>query len=146
MKLRQTYNLFLDDVRSPGHCLLYHTAFMPQNRAMYTLEDWTIVRDYEEFVKIVTEKMEAGEFPAKVSFDHDLADIHYDPTTWTENFKYKEKTGYDAAQWLVSLCIDNGFSLPECYVHSQNGVGSKRICEAIADYARYQEKFSPKND
>jgi hypothetical protein len=113
---------------------------------MYTMEEWVIVKDYEEFTKVITEKMALGEFPIKVSFDHDLADIHYDPSTWTETFVYKEKTGYDAAMWLVNLCIDNGLALPTCYVHSQNGVGAKRITQAITDYDRYHEKFSPKRD
>lgn len=144
--MKQTYNLFLDDARMPEQCLLYNTAYMPQNRAMYTLEPWVIAKDYEDFVRIVTEKFAQGEFPVKVSFDHDLADIHYDPTTWTESFVYKEKTGNEAAQWFVNFCIDNEIPLPTCHIHTQNGVGGKRIYESLKDYDRYMSKFSSKRE
>jgi hypothetical protein len=38
-----------------------------------------------------------------------------------------EKTGYQAAKWLVDYCVDNSLSIPEYIVHSQNEVGKKNI-------------------
>lgn len=141
-----TYNLFLDDVRLPSDCTLYKTSLMPWNRSMYTLEQWEIVRNYEEFVSIVAKKFEKGEFPRKVSFDHDLAELQYHPGTWTESFYYHEKTGNDAAKWFVEFCIENELLLPECYVHSQNPVGAKRIYETLCDFDRFYERFSRNKD
>jgi hypothetical protein len=65
--------------------------------------------------------------PDEVSFDHDLAEIHYDPKTYTESFKYEEKTGYDAAKWMCDYCWTNGLPLPEFNCHSANPVGRENI-------------------
>ena len=73
------YNLFLDDIRDPSACLNYRTKFMPENSRAYSLEDWVIVRSYSEFTEIIKSKFASSEFPGLISFDHDLADIHYDP-------------------------------------------------------------------
>jgi hypothetical protein len=97
--------LYLDDIRIPK------------------TEGWDIVRTYEEFVDWIKK----NGLPSEVSFDHDLAEIHYDPSTWTENFKYHEKTGYDAAKWMCGYCMENGLPLPEFNCHSANLVGRENI-------------------
>jgi hypothetical protein len=56
-----------------------------------------------------------------------LADIHYDPSTWTENFKYHEETGYDCAKWMKTFYESKEKELPEIYVHSMNPVGTQNI-------------------
>lgn len=61
-----SYNLFLDDFRVPMDVLRY----MPKYQ-YYVDKEWDIVRNYDEFVKIVTEKG----IPQAVSFDHDLAAV-----------------------------------------------------------------------
>ena len=47
-------------------------------------EGWDIVRTYEDFVEWITK----NGLPNEVSFDHDLAEINYDPETFKETFKY----------------------------------------------------------
>lgn len=118
------YNLFLDDERSPSQAGVY----MKNN--LYFDLTWIIVRDYNAFVKVILEKG----MPVLVSFDHDLADIHYNPKTWTANFKYKEKTGKDCAIWLVNHCMDTGKEFPKWYVHSMNPVGGPSIASYITSY------------
>jgi len=139
--IRKAYNLFLDDIRFPEDCTYYKTKGMPSNRAIYTQEEWYIVRSYKEFVDKITKEFIDGKFPAIVSFDHDLADIHYDPATWTESFVYHEETGKDAAKWLVQFCIDNDIDLPECWVHSMNPIGGEGIMKTLNDWNVYQERF-----
>lgn len=135
------YNLFLDDVRMPDDCVNYRTALMPENRRMYTMERWIIARNYKEFTKMVEMNYLAGYFPEKVSFDHDLAAIHYDPRTWKESFEYTEETGNDCAKWFVQFCIDKQLDLPECFVHSMNPVGGRKITETLNDFYRYKSKL-----
>jgi hypothetical protein len=144
MKLKQTYNVFLDDDRDPAQCTTYSTLYMPQNKRMYTMEKWEVVRNYTDFVKLIIDRMEKGEFPLKISFDHDLADEHYAPLTKPGDpypTEFTEKTGNEAAKWLVNQCIVEDIELPECWVHSQNPIGSKRIRETLDDYWRYVKKF-----
>ena len=119
--------LYLDDVRCPK------------------TEGWDIVRTYEDFVDWVTK----NGIPNEVSFDHDLAEIDYDPTTQTESFKYHEKTGYDAAKFLVDVFYDNNvdrfqmnrkdkkeseIKFPVVYVHSANPIGSANIMGYINNF------------
>lgn len=53
-----------------------------------------MVRNYEDFIETV---QKYGTKIELISFDHDLALIHYDPKTHTESFQYTELTGYDCA-------------------------------------------------
>jgi len=123
------YNLFLDDVRSPAG------AFIHTSNPYYLDRVWIIVRSYDDFVKRIVDRG----LPEIVSFDHDLADVHYDPSTWTEGFVYHEKTGMDCAKWLVNHCLDTGKQFPKWYVHSQNPVGGKNIKALIENYLKHCE-------
>lgn len=89
------YNLFLDDVRQPGSVESYINNQVLQ--VLYRNTTWVIVRNYNDFVNTIKERG----LPEIISFDHDLADINYDPQTQQESFVYNEKTGYDCAKWLV---------------------------------------------
>jgi hypothetical protein len=106
--------LYLDDIRIPK------------------TEGWDIVRTYEDFV----EWIEKNGLPEEVSFDHDLAEISYDPTTQTESFKYYEKTGYDAAKWLCDYCWTNGLPIPKWNVHSANPVGRDNIKQLMENFEK----------
>ena len=97
--------LYLDDVRD-----------LPD-------ESFLLARSYEQAVLFVKE----NGIPPFISFDHDLASIHYDPSTWTEGFEYSEKTGLDCAKYLIDYCRDRGLKLPEVKVHSMNPVGRENI-------------------
>jgi hypothetical protein len=134
------YNLFLDDIRDPSVCMHYKTKYMPDDRREYTMSEWTIVRNYKEFTEAIIANFSAGRFPGLVSFDHDLADIHYDPSTQSESFEYKEETGLDCARFLVQFCISNELNLPEFYVHSANPIGAENIYQAMHDYFKFKER------
>ncbi len=123
--------LFLDDVRVPKDCLGYMHLRIGAENPIY-LEEWVIARNYDEFVQIVKDN-----FPniSHVSFDHDLADEHYDLDAMSDIEKYnelysnfKEKTGVDCAEFLKKYYKDNNTPLPEkMYVHSMNTVGMYNI-------------------
>ena len=111
------YKIYLDDVRTPID------------------KDWIVVRNYEEFVNYITN----NGLPYLISFDHDLADEHYDPSMYSGNYddvakNFKEKTGMDAARFLVNLSMDTGIELPKIYVHSANPIGSQNIISYINNY------------
>lgn len=114
------YKLFLDDIRTPLGVSLF------SSNPLYKYDDWVIVRTYNEFVKIITERG----LPLLVSFDHDLADF---------DINYDEKTGYDCAKWLVNYCIDNNLDLPDYLVHSWNNVGKDNIISYIENYKKHQK-------
>lgn len=117
--------LFLDDIRSPKDAIGLVPSHMNQ---FYWANDWDVVRSHNEFVDwIVTNGV-----PDFVSFDHDLADEHYDEfmnlrDRSFEGYVPMEKTGYESAKWLVDHCLDKGVGLPEYQVHSANPVGKANI-------------------
>jgi hypothetical protein len=124
--------LFLDDIRIPKDAIGLVPSAMNQ---FYWENDWNVVRNYDEFCDYI-QKYGSPDF---VSFDHDLADDHYNDLFSDENWSkndtdivlkyddYKEKTGYECAKWLVDYCLENGLQLPDYAVHSANPVGKKNI-------------------
>jgi hypothetical protein len=136
------YSLFLDDIREPNECLTY------LHEPRYGTRKWVVVRSHAEFVQLVVDKWNDGQFPELVSFDHDLADEHYDPTMYhgvdaynAKSVNFKEETGNETARWFVQFCIDQSIELPECLVHSMNPSGKERIKQTLKDYDRYMSKF-----
>ncbi len=124
--------LFLDDIRIPKDAI----GLVPSNFNQFYFENnWNIVRNYTQFCRWIEE----NGIPDFISFDHDLADDHYNDLFSDENWKkndsdiilkydeYKEKTGYECAKWLVDYCLENGTKLPDYQVHSANPVGKKNI-------------------
>lgn len=114
------YNLFLDDIQQPQSAANY---MPPHQRDQYRLEEWVVVRNYDEFRDYIVEHGR----PNKVSFDHDLAQIHYDPATWSEGFAYDVETGYDCAKWMLWFFNENEWDLPEIHCHFMNPVGKQNI-------------------
>ena len=110
------------------------------------MDDWVIVRNYDEFVKTITE----NGVPVILSFDHDLADEHYRPSMYDKDEHYtgyytdgtfKEKTGYECAKWLIDYCIDNKVDTPTIvYIHSMNPVGGKNIKGIFDSYNKHHGK------
>ena len=47
-----------------------------------------------------------------------------------------EKTGYDAAKFLVAESMEKNIPLPQIYVHSANPIGSSNIMGYINNYYR----------
>jgi hypothetical protein len=111
-----SYKLFLDDVRDPEEFSKIYSL---------PLGPWIVAKNYAEFRQIIEEKGA----PFFISFDHDLADEHYDKPGAIS----KEKTGYDCALWLCDYCLENRLTLPEYGVHSMNPVGKRRI-EALLEH------------
>ena len=115
-----SYNLFLDDLRDP-------------NLFLNDTKTWVVVRTYNQFVETITKQG----LPNFISFDHDLADEHYEGIVDYDN--YKEKTGYDCAKWLVEYCMKTNQSLPEWQVHSMNPVGRININMILSIYKDKEE-------
>ena len=116
------YNLFLDD--DPKR--------IPHKLTWIELPpvEWVIVRNYKDFVDTI---LRDG-VPERISFDHDLADQHYQEFHRANNsdkkFNYEnvtEKTGYDCAKWLANHCVENNIKIPQYYVHTMNPMGAANI-------------------
>lgn len=122
--------IFLDDIRIPKDAIGLVPSALNQ---FYWNDNWIVVRNYYEFCNYI-QKFGLPDF---VSFDHDLADFHYDYTpddydSMTEDemnvkFGSMEKTGYECAKWLVDWCLENSSNLPDYIVHSANPIGKQNI-------------------
>lgn len=118
--------LFLDDVRHPVDCVKYMHSRIGKLNLIY-LEQWEMAKNFRQFQEWVEYAYQVGEEITHVSFDHDLADIHYDPKTQQESFAYDENTGYDCAKWMLEFYKDKKLKLPIMFVHSMNPVGTEKI-------------------
>ena len=118
--------LFLDDNRLPAEV----------NGDIYDEAGWRVVGNYQEFISYV---MEEG-VPEVVSFDHDLADEHYD-IDWYEVYveglmpATSQPTGLECLKWLVKFCQDTNTPMPKKMLcHSMNPIGKQMIEEHIAKW------------
>lgn len=122
--------LFLDDVRKVTD--IYEDD-----------DNFIVVKNYDEFVKYI----KLNGLPDFISFDHDLADEHYNigidlyakdkPLDYN---LYKEKTGMECAKWLINYCLDNKLKLPKFKVHSANPAGRENILSILNNFKKFQEK------
>ena len=129
----ESYNLFLDDVRSPA-CVTWPILEIDESKynltrqAMLPSLNWVVVRDYYEFTKMIEERG----LPEVIAFDHDLADLQHQIAKEDGEVYEGEMTGNDCAQWLVNLCFDTKQKIPnKIYVHSMNPVGGANIVGTI---------------
>jgi hypothetical protein len=130
----KTIKIYLDDVRTPID------------------PEWTVVRDYEQFV---TKVLEVGlENIETISLDHDLGVTamkeyfnNVSPNYTLDYNNIEEKTGYDCAKWLIKHYLDdyenkssrdtkrkNGIPFPTVYTHSANPIGSGNITGYINNF------------
>lgn len=117
--------IFLDDIRTPLGTTHVKIPNYP----------YTIVRNYNEFVKSVQEYYDlVGDSPVFVTFDHDLSDTQYvlNPDYSDPN----EKTGFHCASWLIYFCRDNNLDFPEYMVHSMNPKGKENIIGWIESHRK----------
>jgi hypothetical protein len=139
--LRRTVNLFLDDIRFPARTFIVNGVKEPislQEVSGVSPEDWVIVRNYEEFVSHIRH----FGAPKKVSFDHDLCDDHMNeylkirdiPSKKFDYAKFKTKTGFHCAQYLIQHCADNSLDFPEYFIHTYNHIGYENIEKEITKY------------
>ncbi len=121
------YNIYLDDVRTP----------LP-NPTTHDVQEWTVVRSYDEFVAKITEI--GLENIGLISLDHDLGDsamaewhnnVYHNYTLNYDNIT--EKTGMDCTKWLVEQWL-NGAPVVPVMVHSANAVGSANMMGYINNY------------
>ena len=131
----ESYNLFLDDVRSPFDCYVY------KKDERYVKCEWVIVRSHDEFVEKIDSMWDQKLFPSLVSFDHDLADEHYISAMYDGVEEYNRvaksftiPTGRRSAEYLVSFCKTNLLVLPDCMIHTMNPAGEQRIKNALSMY------------
>lgn len=128
--------IYLDDVRTPLD------------------KDWIVVRDYYGFVNLVN-KLGLTNI-SLISLDHDLGDSAMQEyfNNVSKNYKLDynniyEKTGYDAAKWLVNefyVLNENRINMsrfdkkqkpikfPKVVVHSANPIGSANIMGYINNF------------
>jgi len=123
------YRIYLDDIRTPKS---------PNNEWVEGIEEWTVVRSYDEFVqKVNSVGLENIEI---ISLDHDLGDtamnewLHGVTKNYSINYdNITEKTGYDCAKWLVSQWMD-GKPVVRVVTHSANAIGSANIMGYVNNY------------
>lgn len=124
-------NIFLDDIRDPHWCLIYMSARIGAKAHMYVSEQWLTVRTVEEFLDAI--RKNAGKI-TKVSFDHDLAEEHYNHDLmsqegWEEYHGIEERalTGYDAAVSMKNIYNELELPMPEIFAHTMNPAGMNNI-------------------
>lgn len=127
--------LFLDDVRTPKDCLNYMYKRIGSLNPIY-LEEWEIVRTHEQFVSFINDNARQI---THISFDHDLADLHYDNTMYESEEAYNkhlesvgEKTGFDSAKYMKWFYDENKLKYPIMFVHSMNPIGTKKIVDLFS--------------
>ena len=114
--------LWLDDYRNPNECMDYVKIVCP------IIKDPSViiwVKSYDEFVEYINNYG----LPDAIGFDHDLADD-----------SSNEKTGYDAAKFLVDYCLENNADLPEFGSQSANPVGRENILKLLNNFKRYVQR------
>ena len=120
MKKKIKEILWLDDYRNPKNWIDYIKNVFPT----IVKEKYEIVwvTSYDEFVKYIN----YYGLPDAIGFDHDLADEGPN-----------EKTGYDAAKFLVDYCLDNNEDLPEFVSQSDNPAGRENILRLLNNFKKY---------
>ena len=136
-----TYNIFLDDNRNPIDVYEY------TNRLEYKIFAWKVVRSYQEFVDLFTERLMNNELPRLVSFDHDLATEHY--LIAARNFlnEFDENsvnipTGWHALLWMINTYVEDDMKLPHILLHTKNPAGKKNMQSLIDEYGVNSKKWT----
>ena len=133
--------IYLDDVRTPKQGPMEGV-------------DWTVVRNYQEFVDAV--KQIGLENIHIISLDHDLGDSamseyfnNVSPNFTLDYNNIMEKTGYHCAKWLIEHFyeVNEGrltmerferrnipVKFPTVYVHSANPIGSANIMGYVNNF------------
>jgi hypothetical protein len=125
------YNLFLDDYRQPSRC----SYVKKENQKYYFEYLWEVVKNYKEFVSIIEEKG----LPDMVSFDHDLADVHYDNKSRKEHFKYYPETGLDCMKWMINYILENNLPPPKVLIHSMNPAGAENMKQLFNNFLKHYQ-------
>lgn len=134
--------LWLDDIRNP-----FIPTYINQYKQLRDVRDSSFyeviwVRNYEEMKEWIAH----NSLPDIISFDHDLADEHYTPPKYWDDYQaskeyqdsqdYKEKTGLDCAKMVVDYCMDYNRQLPHYFSHSANPVGRDNILGLLNNFKK----------
>lgn len=119
------YLLWLDDYRNP---FIDYEGRVPKNEEFDGII-WVL--NYSEFTRYIL----YNGVPHVISFDHDLADEHYD--TSKPISEYREKTGNDCLRWLIEYCMNNKILLPKIYFHTANPVGKENMQSVLNSYNKH---------
>lgn len=119
--------IFLDDVRQPDEAGSWMHYRIGKLNPIYYEDGWVVARNYNEFVALVSKNYSKI---THISFDHDLADEHYELflRDKDELLKYykkekREMTGYDCAKWTKDFYKQKNEELPVIFVHTLNAMG-----------------------
>jgi len=129
--------LWLDDLRNP-----FEGSWVEDYSPLKCAHEVIWVKDYQQFIDWIT----LNGLPTAICFDNDIAS--YVALAAREKgmskrasrkLKQFEKTGYDAAKWLVDYCIDNNLKLPLFNIQSANPAGKENIQKLLDNFIKYQE-------
>lgn len=130
--MKEKILLWLDDCRNPfeDDWLKFSPISLDNSKVIW-------VKSYDEFVLYI--KLQG--LPDAICFDHDLSDEHYDKSMYNNDGsyyrlydKFKEKTGYDCAKFLIEYCMENKLKIPLYNIQSANPVGRKNIEQLLRNY------------
>lgn len=130
--MKQKILLWLDDYRNPfeNNWLAFSPISLDNTKVVW-------IKSYDEFVLYI--KLQG--LPDAICFDHDLSDEHYDKSMYNNDGsyyrlydKFKEKTGYDCAKFLIEYCMENKLKIPLYNIQSANPVGRKNIEQLLRNY------------
>lgn len=128
--------IFLDDKRDSP--LAVHNEKRGMGLDMGKSNQWVYARNYNEFINLVSSNFDQVDL---ISFDHDI-------DSWEDilndgSLTPIEKTGKDAAQYVIDFCIDNNKVLPNWFVHSDNSSGNSNIRNLLVNFMFRYEKRIP---
>lgn len=136
--------LWLDDIRDPfEEFYLKHITKLVSDSEYQLPVSVVWIKNYDEFKLYLRHRG----LPELVSFDHDLADEHYDPSmlhdpeSYNEKYdSFQEKTGYDCLKYLCQYCQDNVLPLPkEIHFHTANPVGKQNMISYLENFKKHIE-------
>lgn len=112
-------------------------------------EGWIWVKTGQEAIAILDDLGSATGELTHMSFDHDLADVHYDyfmagqilaadhpMRDFARAEAAKEMTGYDVLLWMAE---HNVWPTKACHVHTHNVARQKAMCGVINRYGPYDQ-------
>lgn len=120
--------VFLDDNRESP--LVVHNDKRGLGMEIGKSNKWVYARNYQEFIDLVSSNFDQVEI---ISFDHDIYSWEYVEDS-NGNLNPVEKTGKDAAQFVIDYCIYNNKKLPDWFVHSDNTKGNENIRILLLNY------------
>lgn len=125
------YYLFLDDERTPKDAYEY------MRDPVYVSQEWIMVKSFQEFVDVISERFANGFTPHTISFDHDLVTEHYRHGALSGFQRFDENavrtpTGWHCLKWFLKHLNENDIAIPNIILHTKND-GGKINMNALLD-------------